>query len=58
LKAAHPDLPWRQIAGFRNILVHNYLGIDLEQVWLIVEQNLPDLQREVEVMLQVLDDEA
>jgi uncharacterized protein with HEPN domain len=58
LKAAHPAIPWRQISGFRNILVHNYLGIDLEQVWLIVEQGLPNLQHEVEVMLQALDDEA
>jgi uncharacterized protein with HEPN domain len=56
LKAAYPAVPWRQISGFRNILVHNYLGIDLEQVWLIVEQDLSHLQSEVEVMLQVLDD--
>lgn len=58
LKAAHPAVPWRQISGFRNILVHNYLGIDLEQVWLIIEQGLPDLQREAEAMLQALDDKA
>jgi uncharacterized protein with HEPN domain len=56
LKVAHPAVPWRQISGFHNILVHNYLGIDLEQVWLIVEQDLPHLQSEVGVMLQALDD--
>ena len=49
---------WKMINSIRNILVHNYLGIDLEQVWLIVEQDLPHLQREVEVMLQALDDEV
>jgi uncharacterized protein with HEPN domain len=57
LKAAHPAMPWRQVSGFRNILVHNYLGVDLEQVWLIIEQDLPDLKQKVETMLQELDNE-
>jgi uncharacterized protein with HEPN domain len=32
LKATRPDIEWRQIAAFRNVVVHNYLGIDLEQI--------------------------
>jgi uncharacterized protein with HEPN domain len=32
LKAAHPDVEWRRIIAFRNVLVHDYLGIDLERV--------------------------
>jgi uncharacterized protein with HEPN domain len=39
-KASHPEVPWHEIAGFRNVVVHGYLGIDLKQIWLIVEQNL------------------
>ncbi|MBI5362717.1 MAG: DUF86 domain-containing protein [Planctomycetes bacterium] len=54
-KTAHPSVPWRALAGFRNILVHGYLGVDLEQVWRIVELELPSLRIEVERMLLELD---
>jgi uncharacterized protein with HEPN domain len=40
----HPSIPWMQIAGARNILAHQYLGVDLNLVWNIVEKNLPALK--------------
>lgn len=40
----HPSIPWTQIAGTRNILAHQYLGVDLNLVWNIVEKNLPALK--------------
>ena len=43
-KAAISDVPWRAISGFRNIIVHDYLGIDLDMVWQVVETDLPTLQ--------------
>ena len=43
-------IPWRQLAGFRNVLVHNYLGTDLEAVWTIVEQDMPRLADAVDRM--------
>ncbi|MDQ2808966.1 MAG: DUF86 domain-containing protein [Chloroflexota bacterium] len=54
LKAAHPDVDWRRIAGFRNILVHDYLGINHLRVWDVIEQNLPDLQGKITMILQQL----
>ncbi len=43
-KTTQPEIDWRAISGFRNILVHDYLGLDLETIWLVVEQDLPKLK--------------
>lgn len=43
IKATEPQVPWRKLAGFRNVLVHGYLGVDLQAVWSVVEQDLPAL---------------
>lgn len=43
IRATEPQVPWRELAGFRNVIVHGYLGIDLAAVWLVVEQDLPPL---------------
>ena len=45
LKATQPLVEWHRIGAFRNLLVHNYLGIDLNVVWEIVERDVPELKR-------------
>jgi uncharacterized protein with HEPN domain len=50
-KESHQDIDWYKIAGFRNILVHDYLGLDLDTVWNIVANELPVLKKAVEEML-------
>lgn len=52
LKARHPEIEWRRIAAFRNVLIHDYLGIDLEQVWEIIQSDVPELRRAVAAMLE------
>jgi uncharacterized protein with HEPN domain len=52
LKAAHPEVDWRGINGLRNILVHDYLGINLVRVWEIVERDLPVLKGQIETLLR------
>ena len=44
------DVPWRAISGFRNILVHDYLAIDVDAVWLVVDQELPRLRAALQRM--------
>ncbi len=51
LKSTHQEADWRNIAGFRNVVVHDYLGIDMEQIWDIVEQDLPKLRSAVDSMI-------
>lgn len=50
IKATESQVPWRELAGFRNVIVHGYLGIDLVAVWLVVEQDLPPLAAALERM--------
>ena len=51
-KLTQPKVEWSKIAAFRNVLVHNYLGIDLELVWKVIENDLPDLKLAVAEMLR------
>ncbi|NJM71906.1 MAG: DUF86 domain-containing protein [Scytonema sp. RU_4_4] len=52
LKEAYPNIPWQQIAGFRDVLIHDYLKVNSNRVWGVIEQNLPELKATVEEMLQ------
>lgn len=54
LKAQHPEIEWNRIAAFRNVLVHDYLGIDMERVWEIVQRDIPALKRASLALLRSL----
>lgn len=44
LKDQHPEMPWSKIIGMRNLLVHDYFGIDVDVVCAVVERDLPALK--------------
>ena len=50
-KFRNSEIEWYKISGLRNILVHDYLGIDLETVWVVVRKNLPELKEIVRIAL-------
>ena len=52
LKAVHPEIQWSGIVGFRNLLVHDYFGVDLRVVWQIVVKDVPELKAAVLGMLK------
>ena len=54
LQARHPEVAWRTIAAFRNVAVHDYLGIDLAQIWDIVADDLPKLDQQIAAILEAL----
>jgi Ribonuclease HepT-like len=49
--ANYPWVEWFKIKGFRNVLVHDYPGVDLERVWNIIENDLPKLKVAIDKML-------
>ena len=46
-RTANPDIPWSDIVGMRNVLVHHYFGIDRNAVWNVVEHDLPALKEQL-----------
>ncbi len=55
LKETAPDIPWRSIGDFRNVLAHRYHGIDYDMVWSIVADDVPVLKRFAEATLAASD---
>lgn len=45
IKSTQPAMNWLEISAFRNVLVHDYLGIDLEAIWNITQRDIPDLKK-------------
>jgi uncharacterized protein with HEPN domain len=51
LQASHPDIPWADIVGMRNRLIHGYLTVDLNVVWSTVEEVLPSFKTKIVELL-------
>ncbi len=47
----YPDLPWRQIAAMRDVLIHEYFAVDLKLTWNVIQRNLPTLRRRLKEIL-------
>jgi uncharacterized protein with HEPN domain len=58
VRALRPDIQWTQIAGFRNVLVHDYLGLDNGIIWDVIKDDLPVLKTAVEDILASLDNQT
>ena len=47
LKKGHTEIPWRDIAGLRDVVVHQYFGLDLELIWDVVKKDIPQLKPKI-----------
>ena len=50
-RASHPEVPWRRVAGFRDVVVHDYFKVDLEEVWRIVQGDVSALIAVIEPLV-------
>lgn len=50
-KSNHPTIPWKNMAGMRDKMIHDYIGVDIEVVWAVVEVHLPKLKNSIEMLL-------
>ncbi|MCO1601372.1 HepT-like ribonuclease domain-containing protein [Desulfosporosinus nitroreducens] len=46
-KEKHQEIPWRQMAGLRDVLIHDYMGVSLKIVWNVVQNELPQLKTKI-----------
>ena len=58
IRTNHPDIPWKNIAGTRDRLIHDYFGVNIDIVWNIVRYEIPDLSSKVKIILQPMQEET
>lgn len=55
-RADHPAIPWRELAGLRDVLMHQYEGVSLNEVWRMIEKDLQPLRQAIAAMLPPLEE--
>ena len=56
IRKANPNIPWEQMTRMRNILIHEYFGVDVHTVWQTAKHHLPELKKQLQVLHQPCDE--
>jgi uncharacterized protein with HEPN domain len=58
LREKHPDIPWKDMVDFRNVLIHGYLKLDIDLVWQAAAETVPGLKPKIAAILQQIEEDA
>lgn len=47
IKVKYPHIPWKKIAGMRDLLIHEYFGVNLDRIWKVAKEDIPNLKKEI-----------
>lgn len=50
IKTAHPEIPWKEMAGMRDIAVHDYDDINVDEIWNIIQNDIPTLKKQIDAI--------
>lgn len=55
IRERHPNVQWRRISGLRDVLIHNYMGVDISSIWEITQHRLPEFKQTIVSIIQELE---
>lgn len=50
LRNSHPEIPWKKMSGLRDVLIHDYMGVDIDLIWNVVIKELPTLKQQLQAI--------
>jgi uncharacterized protein with HEPN domain len=56
LTSENTNIPWRSVAGLRDVLIHDYMSVDLDTVWSVIEKDLPSFKKQITDLLKSVDE--